>query len=324
MRLKFKTRKTISQVLSVVLLCALGLTAIFGVSALSKNLKDETKVIYPMFEVGGIGEDGKSNRANNTIYTESAFACDGLEVKLAFDADVKFQVFYYDELDNFKRSTQVYSASVKLNPEKGLFARIVVYPTWGKDVAKEDRICHWYDVYKYSSKLEISVNKEQLSDRDVTLVSAFNVNGIDLSSKTSVFEGAIPMMYADNDKLFGEKIVKIGLPVQSVADCTIDNVYTIYVVEGVGENATKVERVELVLPANTYAKNNVGEYVYFNVDITLDENETLVFGATSDTICCYYSTEVIDRIGNCYVNVFSDSCVLDNKSLLFDIVIEEH
>lgn len=163
MRIKYKTRKTITQVLSIVLVCALGLGAIFGVSALSKKLKEDTKVIHPTFEVGGINAEGKGDKdMNGSVYTKDSFECKGLEVKLDFDAKITYQVYYYDDLDNYISNSSVYDASASMSvPAEAVYARIVVTPIWDSDVATDDRVCHWYDVAKYSSQLELSVLREQ-------------------------------------------------------------------------------------------------------------------------------------------------------------------
>lgn len=163
MKLKFKTRKTISQVLSIILVCALGLGAIFGVSALSKKLKEDTKVIHPTFEVGGINAAGKGDKdMNGSVYTKDSFECKGLEVKLDFDAKITYQVYYYDDLDNYISNSSVYEASAAMSvPAEAVYARIVVTPIWDEDVKTDDRVCHWYDVAKYSSQLELSVLREQ-------------------------------------------------------------------------------------------------------------------------------------------------------------------
>ena len=163
MKLKFKTRKTISNVISILLVCLLGVGAVFGVSALSNKLKEDTKVIHPAFSVGGINAEGKGDKElNGSIYTKESFACKGLEVKLDFDANVKYQIFYYDELDNYISNSSIYDASSTISvPKDAVNARIVVIPVWDDDVKTEDRVCHWYNVLKYSSQLEISVLKEQ-------------------------------------------------------------------------------------------------------------------------------------------------------------------
>lgn len=163
MRIKYKTRKTISQLLSIILVCALGFAAIFGISALSKKLKEDMKVITPTFEVGGINAEGKGDKdMDGSVYTKESFECKGLEVKLDFDSKVTYQVFYYDKLDNYLSASSAYDESTELSvPSEAVYARIVVTPIWDDDVASEDRVCHWYDVTKYSSQLEISVLKEQ-------------------------------------------------------------------------------------------------------------------------------------------------------------------
>lgn len=163
MRIKYKTRKTITQILSIVLLCALGVGAVFGVSALSKKLKEDTKVVHPTFEVGGIGDDGRGIAdETGSIFTKEAFECQGLEVKLDFDSNVTYQAFYYDDLDTYLSSSEVLDVSKKLAvPANATYARLVVTPIWDVDVKDDDRVVHWYEVIKYSSQLEIFVNKEQ-------------------------------------------------------------------------------------------------------------------------------------------------------------------
>ena len=162
MRIKYKTRKTISQILSIVLVCALGLGAIFGVSALSNKLKEDKRTIHPIFEVGGLNNNGEFVKTDASIYTKKAFACQGLEVKLDFDSKVKYSVYYYNDLDNFKGSqTDLTSSEELIVPANASHARIVITPIWEDDIKKNDRVCHWYDVTKYSSQLEVIVNKDQ-------------------------------------------------------------------------------------------------------------------------------------------------------------------
>lgn len=164
MKLNFKTRKTISQVLSIALVCVLGFGAIFGLSALSKKLKEDTKIITPTFEVGGLDNvTGKYVETDGSIYTKESFECQGLTIKLDFDSQVKYQVFYYDELDEYiGECTAEYDESVELVvPEGAKLARVKVTPVWGSDVKANDRVVEWYEVLKYSTQLEISVFKDQ-------------------------------------------------------------------------------------------------------------------------------------------------------------------
>ena len=166
MRIKFMTKKTISQVLSVVLLCALCFGAVFGISALSNKLKEETKVIHPVFEVGGINAQGKGDKdMDGAIYTKEAFLCDGLEIKLDFDAAITYRVCFYNKRDVYISSTEVFDQSKRISvPFNATYARIVITPIWADELDTADRVCHWYDVAKYSSQLEIRVNKDQNID----------------------------------------------------------------------------------------------------------------------------------------------------------------
>ena len=331
MRISYKTRKTISQALSVVLLCALGFTAIFGVSALSNKLKEETQVIHPTFEVGGIGADGKGNRAEDTIYTKEAFECAGLEVKLDFDAQIEYSIFYYDDMDTFIMSDEDNTESKKATvPLGATHARLVVAPIWDKDVAKEDRVCHWYDVSKYSSQLEIRVLKDQ-EPEEIESVQLFNaINSLpttmwtDSTNYSDLATASAGYMLKSVD-LSGERITKIGLPVSKLTNgCTEDCTFTIYVVSGEYNNAKVIDTKVLTIRADTYTTDTPNEYVYFNVDIQLEEGQTLVFGSTNDTLQVRFSRSTVSGIGTACWKVFTaDAAELPTASPLFDIYVAE-
>ena len=179
MKFNYKQRKTLKKVLSI-LLCGLVIFgAVFGVSALSSKLKEDTKVIRPTFSVGGIDINGVGNsKSTSSIYTKEAFEAQGLSVKLDFDAYVKYQAFFYDDLDKYISSSEIYSVSSEVALPSGVtHVRLVVYPIWDGNVDKEDRVCHWYDVYKYSKQLEIRVLKEQNNKKDIVEDLTFTVLG---------------------------------------------------------------------------------------------------------------------------------------------------
>lgn len=160
--MKLKTKKTIVKIVSILACCLLIFGVIYGAVAISKTLKDETKKIRPSFTVGGLDTNGEYVKTKASIYTEKAFACKGLEIKLDFDSNVKYQVFYYNEKDVFVSQTSVYVATEDLLvPDEATHARLVVTPIWEDDVKSEDRVCHWYNTGKYSKQLEIRVLKNQ-------------------------------------------------------------------------------------------------------------------------------------------------------------------
>ena len=162
MRIKHKTRKTLKQIGSLLLIGVLICGVIMGSVAISKKLDDDTRIIHPDFKVGGLDENGEYKKTENTIYTMESFECLGLKIKLDFDANVKYQVYFYDELDNFVSTSDVYEESMEIEvPENAKLARLVVEPIWESDVKEKDRVCHWYDTYKYVKQLEIKVLKDQ-------------------------------------------------------------------------------------------------------------------------------------------------------------------
>jgi hypothetical protein len=159
-RIKRKTRKFLLGILGIGLI--IGAVALIG-NLVNKSNDEELKEIHPTFEVGGLTEDGKYLENKESIYTKKSFECQGLNVKLDFDADVTYQIFFYDELDEFVSKTNVLSVGYNdAIPSGAKLARIVVTPTYSSDVEDEDKEIKWYEIRNYSKQLTISVNKEQL------------------------------------------------------------------------------------------------------------------------------------------------------------------
>lgn len=153
---KGKVKKIVAIVLGLVTVAG----AVFGVSALAKYAKEEQKTIKPTFSVGGLTETGVYEETDDTIYTKDSFEAKGLEIKLDFDSNVKYQVFFYDKLDKFISSTAVYTDTQDINVPLGALARLEVTPIWGADAPLEKEI-KWYETAKYASQLEIRVDKRQ-------------------------------------------------------------------------------------------------------------------------------------------------------------------
>ena len=153
---KGKVQKIAAIVLGLVSVAG----AVFGVSALAKYAKEEQKTIKPAFSVGGLTETGVYEETDDTIYTKDSFEAKGLEVKLDFDSNVKYQVFFYDELDKFISCTEVYMESQDISVPLEARARLEVTPIWGADSPLEKEI-KWYETAKYANQLEIRVDKRQ-------------------------------------------------------------------------------------------------------------------------------------------------------------------
>lgn len=163
--MKHKTKKT----LKTILLGALGIGAIVGVASGINTLVEkndtELKTIHPIFAVGGLNEtDGKYELSNDTLYTKDAFECNGLQVTLAFDNYIDYQVFFYESDGDFISATELISGNEAIVvPSLATHARIELTPNWdemGDDYANaKNQVVKWYETTKYSSQIEIKVNK---------------------------------------------------------------------------------------------------------------------------------------------------------------------
>lgn len=148
--------KGIVKKFALVLAVVVALSAVwFGVAKLVEFVKDDLKTITPVFDVGNLGTDGKFVDDESTLYTKEAFACDGLQIKLDFDNQIEYQIYFYDDLDNFVESTEVLSAAYSETVHDG-YARIVIMPT-----NEEDEKISLTERVTYPGQMTIKVAKEQ-------------------------------------------------------------------------------------------------------------------------------------------------------------------
>ena len=162
MRISRKTKNLLKTILSVIL--AVGM--LFGVATLinhiSNKADEELVEINPSFEVGGLTDYGKYEDTKLSIYTKESFECIGLQISLEFDSNVNYQVFFYDETDNFISSSIVYEeGSTPSIPNNAKKARLDVTPIWDAEVEEEDKELNIFQVRKYAKQLTIKVAKKQ-------------------------------------------------------------------------------------------------------------------------------------------------------------------
>lgn len=156
--MKYKTKSIIKKVAlalaGIVAVSAVGV----GVAKLVEYMQDDLKTISPSFDVGNLGADGKYVNDESTLYTKEAFQCDGLQIKLDFDNEIDYQIFFYDDLDNFIESTEVLSAAYSETVHDG-YARIVIIPNNDEDgkIGLTERLT-------YPGQMTIKVAKEQTSE----------------------------------------------------------------------------------------------------------------------------------------------------------------
>lgn len=155
-KINFKSKKTWKNILLVGLACITLVGAIAGISALFKKSEETTKVINPSYAIGGLTEQGTYLETEESIYTENAFECQGLDIELDFRSNVSYRVFFYNEDSEFVSSTSKLIANYdeETTPVVAKFARIVITPN-------DDTEIKWYEKGRYANQLTISVSKEQ-------------------------------------------------------------------------------------------------------------------------------------------------------------------
>lgn len=154
MRIKMN-RKT-KRILSIVL----GFVLLFGAIALVVNLvkpkNDELKEIHPTFEVGGLDENGDFVDTKESLYTKKAIEYNELKVAIDFDANIQYQLFYYDEDDNFVSTSEVFTKGHTETSEETKYVRVLITPVYADDVEDEDKEIKWHEVFGYANQLTIS------------------------------------------------------------------------------------------------------------------------------------------------------------------------
>lgn len=149
-------KKIILTIITVLLCLGILGGGIAGIIKLTDGSMDTKKISSTKFTVGGLDTNGKYMNTNASIYTKDAFECQGLEVSLDFDNTIDYQIYFYDQNNDFVHTTgRLTGAFVKDSvPFFAKYARIVVSP-------KEDDVVTALEVPKYAKQLTIKVNREQ-------------------------------------------------------------------------------------------------------------------------------------------------------------------
>ena len=156
-----RNRRKISlkKILCLILVGIVAFTVIGGIAAFAK--KDTETLSSTIFSRGGLDENGEHVASEQTLYTEQAFNCIGLRIVPDFDAHLTYDVYYYDYNDNLIDKklglTKTYDEDYPLAKT----ARVVIHPEIPSDTNEKDFKIGFLEVYKYASKLKITVDKNQ-------------------------------------------------------------------------------------------------------------------------------------------------------------------
>ena len=143
--------------IGAIALCVCLIAGVFGgAMALFNRNNDELKLNY---DIGGLTDDGAYVESDKTLYTKEAFECTDLTVRVEFDSNVKYQLFFYDDVDEFVSATEVYTKGANITlPEGATRVRVEITPIWGADVDTEDRVIKWYNISEFANQLHIEAS----------------------------------------------------------------------------------------------------------------------------------------------------------------------
>ena len=149
-----------SKVFKTVLIAILVLGVLGGtvglISWTTSNDFDKKDISSLAFSIGGLDGTGAYMDTNTSIYTKEAFECQGLNVTLDFDNMVEYEIYFYDQNNDFVHTTGT-RTNAFVDTEMPFFAkyaRVVVTPT-------EDDVVSALEVNKYAKQINICVNREQ-------------------------------------------------------------------------------------------------------------------------------------------------------------------
>ena len=347
---KINFKKTLLFIIGLSLILA----TVIGVASILRN--PMKKVSLSAFSKGTLNSSGEYEVSQTQIYTKEMFECQGLEITQDFESTSSYEVFYYRADKTFVGSTgSLKGAYTKKGFENAKYARIVITPILEEGKEKIGVL----QIRKYAKEIKISVLKEQ--NFVVKSVQLFEGIEKEYFSSPEAFEAGYTVIRNDSPFAMGnltafenQTVTKIGVPVSYIKDPTKDNVFTVYVIEGDGTTDFKrVEEIKLTIPANTF--NNldkvtfsdiasddstevtveynsvyvgwykVQEWYYFDVQISLETNQTLGYCAVNDTVAFAYNKDasVIDYKYATYNTVFDTPALLPSIWIYFDVWVME-
>lgn len=128
-----------------------------------------------------------------------------------------------------------------------------------------------------------------------------------------------PYSYTNQDLFAGKHITRIGVPVKSALNLDADPVFTLSVVKkDAGISYNVVSEHKLTIPLESLNGNaTIDKWMYWDLDLTLADDETLAFGGKNDTISWAWKSGFSN---NAYA--FRDCKGGTTKGIFFDITAE--
>ena len=157
-----RNKKWLRTIITVVLVLGVVGGLIGGIVAIMRNTdKIDNALTYKTigatkYAIGGLDGNGNYMNTDQSIYTKDAFECQGLNCTLDFDNDVSYQIYFYDQNNEFVHTTgKLTGAFVQDSvPFFAKYARIVITPN-------DDNKISLFEKGKYARQLNTTVYREQ-------------------------------------------------------------------------------------------------------------------------------------------------------------------
>lgn len=145
---KKKTGKIALIVVSIlVAIMAIGLCVRMGSS------QTYTTLSATDYQVGALDETGAFMKNAGSFVSKDYYDVDGLSVKVEEDAEVSYQLYFYDAEENFISATNNFGVTYNGTiPENAELFKIVINPTNDDDIST-------FDIINYESDVEVRFYK---------------------------------------------------------------------------------------------------------------------------------------------------------------------
>lgn len=154
----FYLMNKVAKIILIIVLCLAVVGGIVGVVAWTQSDKFDQKDLSFLgkYEVGGLDSNGNYMSTNASIYTKKPIECQGLNCNLVFDSTISYQLYFYDQNNEFVHTTGKLTGTFTEDgvPFFAKYVRIVITPN------DDDKVTSM-EVAKYAKQLNVSVNREQ-------------------------------------------------------------------------------------------------------------------------------------------------------------------
>ena len=152
---KHKTADAVKWV--VVFLLVIGLIgAVITLFVMLDRQTTVTEIGAEQYIIGGLDDEGAAIEGDTSIVTRDTFTTDGLKVELADEAEVTYELYFYDADGEFVSKTAALSADFDGSaiPENAASAKCVITP-----IADEDGKVSLTEVLNYAGQVTVTVNR---------------------------------------------------------------------------------------------------------------------------------------------------------------------